>query len=114
MLKAAKMLQKHADAIDINFGCPQGIAKRGHYGAFLLEELQLVRRIVRTLSQGLDIPLFCKIRILDTWEATEQLVRAIEEEGCQLLAVHGRTKEQIKLNITPADWDTIKKIKEII
>ncbi len=37
MLKAAKMVEGHADAVDINMGCPQAIAKRGHYGAYLLE-----------------------------------------------------------------------------
>lgn len=27
------------DAIDINLGCPQGIAKRGNFGSFLLENV---------------------------------------------------------------------------
>mmetsp|Transcript_3017 Transcript_3017/g.3891 ORF Transcript_3017/g.3891 Transcript_3017/m.3891 type:complete len:125 (-) Transcript_3017:12-386(-) len=34
LLKAGLMLEDRCDAIDINCGCPQGIAKRGHYGAF--------------------------------------------------------------------------------
>lgn len=36
MVKAAKMIENEVDAIDVNFGCPQGIAKRGHYGSYLL------------------------------------------------------------------------------
>ena len=42
MVKAAKMIENEVDAIDINLGCPQGIARKGHYGSFLLEEAQLV------------------------------------------------------------------------
>jgi len=37
LLKAAQYVEDHCDAVDINCGCPQGIAKKGNYGAFLLE-----------------------------------------------------------------------------
>ena len=46
MLKASEKLQDHCDAIDINFGCPQNIARRGNYGAFLLEDEEKVLHIV--------------------------------------------------------------------
>ena len=36
MVKAAKMIEGEVDAIDVNFGCPQAIAKRGNYGSYLL------------------------------------------------------------------------------
>jgi tRNA-dihydrouridine synthase 1 len=42
MVKAARMLENEVDAIDINFGCPQGIARKGRYGSFLLDEPDLI------------------------------------------------------------------------
>lgn len=55
MLKAARLVEDNCDAIDINLGCPQGIAKRGRYGAFLMEELDLLDSIVRTLSSNIKV-----------------------------------------------------------
>ena len=40
ILAAAKMVEGQCDAIDINFGCPQKAAKRGNYGAFLLDDFE--------------------------------------------------------------------------
>ena len=44
-LKAAKYAEDHCDGVDINLGYPQQIAKRGHYGAFLQDEWDLLHKI---------------------------------------------------------------------
>jgi tRNA-dihydrouridine synthase 1 len=114
MVRAAKMLENEVDAIDVNFGCPQGIARRGHYGSFLLEDPDLVERIVTALSQGVKVPIFCKIRRVKGEQQTLDLVQRIERAGCRLLTVHGRTKEQNKDRVGECDWAIIRRIKETL
>lgn len=45
-------------------------------------------------------------------EDTLQLVRMLQDAGCQLLTVHGRTRDNKGLEATPADWNAIRIIKE--
>lgn len=73
MLSLALDLQDEVVAIDCNFGCPQGIARRGNYGAYLLSQPDLICSIVKKLDENLKIPVFVKIRILDSEEKTLEL-----------------------------------------
>jgi tRNA-dihydrouridine synthase 1 len=92
MLAAARHVEHLCDAIDLNLGCPQRIAHSGHFGSYLLgqEDRDLVLRIVRTLSASLSIPVFVKIRLLDTVEETFELCCQLRDAGAALIAIHGR------------------------
>lgn len=61
LLKAAKLVEGECDAVDLNLGCPQRIARRGRYGAFLMDDLALVERLIRTLAESLAVPVTCKV-----------------------------------------------------
>lgn len=61
MVRAGLLLQSCVDAIDINLGCPQGIARKGRYGAFLLPDVERVCTIIRALTSELDVPVTCKV-----------------------------------------------------
>ena len=44
------MVENHCDAIDINLGCPQAIAKRGNYGSFLLEKPEIIMYSIKLMK----------------------------------------------------------------
>jgi tRNA-dihydrouridine synthase len=90
----------------------QNIAKRGRYGAFLLEEQDLVLEIVRTLSAGLKVPLTVKIRILPDQprSATVEYAQKIVRAGASVLTIHGRTRHEKAHLVGAPDWATIASV----
>ena len=114
VVAAGRYLHHDVAAIDLNLGCPQKIAKRGNYGAYLLSQPDQVMKVLSAMVKGLDCPITAKIRRLATDEATIELCQRIEATGVQLLTVHGRTVDNSKLYIGPCDWDIIKKVKETL
>ncbi|EEQ81927.1 hypothetical protein NCER_101453 [Vairimorpha ceranae BRL01] len=111
MLKVSLILQEYCDAIDINLGCPQEIARKGNYGSFLMDDLLKVKEIVTVLSNNLKVPVTCKIRIFESIEKSVEYAKMIEQAGCKMLTVHGRTRDQRGLNTGLASWDHIRAIK---
>eukprot|EP00537_Pseudo-nitzschia_pungens_P011828 CAMPEP_0172395564 /NCGR_PEP_ID=MMETSP1061-20121228/20519_1 /TAXON_ID=37318 /ORGANISM="Pseudo-nitzschia pungens, Strain cf. pungens" /LENGTH=448 /DNA_ID=CAMNT_0013127191 /DNA_START=165 /DNA_END=1511 /DNA_ORIENTATION=- len=131
VLRAARLVEPYVDGIDINCGCPQGIARRGDYGAFLLEQEQKLLRLVKHLVANLRVPLSVKVRLLpdpetnphklndpsyepfDTPAASLALYGKLVDAGVHLLTIHGRTRKQKQDMTGHADWETIRKAVEL-
>ncbi|SMR58938.1 unnamed protein product [Zymoseptoria tritici ST99CH_1E4] len=114
LLQAAKIVQPYCDAVDLNLGCPQGIAKRGHYGAFLQEDWDTIYKLINTLHKNLDIPVTAKMRILETKEKSLEYAKMILSAGASIITVHGRQREQKGHNTGLADWTILRYIRDNI
>ncbi|KAJ6839023.1 tRNA-dihydrouridine(16/17) synthase [NAD(P)(+)] [Iris pallida] len=114
LLEAAKVVEPYCDYVDINLGCPQRIARRGNYGAFLMDNMPLIRSLVEKLACNLQVPVSCKIRIFPDLQDTIAYARMLEEAGCSLLAVHGRTRDEKDGRKFRADWDAIREVKKSV
>ena len=104
------------DILDINMGCPAPKITSSGAGSHLLLDPPLCGAMVAAARKALgdDIPLTVKMRI--GWDADHmtgvEVARQCEANGADLLAVHGRTREQ--MYIPPIDTGAIAAIKQAV
>ncbi|KAK1439011.1 hypothetical protein QVD17_04826 [Tagetes erecta] len=114
LLEAARRVEAYCDYVDINLGCPQRIARRGNYGAFLMDNLPLIKSLVEMLAYNLNVPVSCKIRVFPDLQDTLNYAKMLEDAGCSLLAVHGRTRDEKDGKKIRANWDAIRAVKNAL
>lgn len=111
-LEAARHVAPYCDAVDLNLGCPQGIARKGHYGAFLQEDWDLIYKLINRLHTELPIPVTAKFRIQESKEKTLKYAKMILSAGASIITVHGRRREQKGHNTGVADWSYIRYLRD--
>jgi tRNA-dihydrouridine synthase B len=109
---AETAIEKGADLVDINMGCPaRKVIKNGSGGA-LLRSPTAVGRMVAAVRKACTVPLTVKIRA--GWSAQEanflEVARAVEDGGADGITVHPRFVKQGFSG--RADWGVIRNIKE--
>jgi tRNA-dihydrouridine synthase 1 len=112
LLDAAQYVAPYCDAVDLNLGCPQGIARSGHYGAFLQEDWSLIYKLINKLHRELSVPVTAKFRILESKERTLDYAKMILSAGASIITVHGRRREQKGHNMGIADWSYIRHLRD--
>lgn len=97
MAEAARMMvEKGADVIDLNMGCPAKVVGRQQAGSALLGDEAQVARIIARVVESVNVPVTLKTR-LGTDEGNiniGRIARIAADGGIRLLAVHGRTRAQ--------------------
>ncbi|WP_100657917.1 tRNA dihydrouridine synthase DusB [Alteromonas flava] len=115
MAQAAQFnVENGAQIIDINMGCPAKKVNKKLAGSALLQDPELVERIVDAVVQAVDVPVTLKIRT--GWNRDNrngvEIARIAEDKGICSLAVHGRTRECMYKG--QAEYDTIAAIKAAV
>ena len=94
-VEAARLVAADVAGIDVNAGCPKPFSTSGGMGAALLQTPDLLASILMALVQEVgkvyEIGISVKIRLLETPERTEALVRKLCSTGITGLTVHCRT-----------------------
>ena len=112
LLEAARYVEPYCDAVDLNLGCPQNIARKGNYGAFLQDDWDLIYRLINKLHQNLEVPVTAKIRILETKERTLEYAKMILSAGASIITVHGRHRDQKGHKTGLADWSVLRYLRK--
>jgi tRNA-dihydrouridine synthase B len=103
-----------AQIIDINMGCPAKKVCHQWAGSALMRDEPLALAIIEAVVAACapcDVPVTLKLRT--GWDAAHKnavaLARAAESAGVQMIAVHGRTREQGFRG--QAEYDTVAAVK---
>jgi len=111
---ARACVERGAQIIDINMGCPAKKVCKRLAGSALLRDEKLVEDILATVVTAVDVPVTLKIRT--GWDPENkngvEIARIAEQCGVQALAIHGRTRACRYRG--QAEYDTIARIKETL
>ena len=115
MAEAARHnVDRGAQIIDINMGCPAKKICNVMAGSALLKDEPLVSQILKAVVNAVDVPVTLKIRT--GWDKNNRnaitVAKMAEDIGIQALAMHGRTRACAYLG--EAEYDTIAAVKQAI
>ncbi len=107
-------VQRDAQIIDINMGCPAKKVCAVAAGSALLRDAELVKRILDAVVNAVDVPVTLKIRT--GWDTESRNAVAIAQiaqaSGIAALTIHGRTRA-CKFE-GQAEYETIKQVKQAV
>ena len=115
MAEAARLnVERGAQIIDINMGCPAKKVCRKLAGSALLQNERLVARILHAVVGAVTVPVTLKIRTGADRDNRNGVTIAemADSAGIKAIAVHGRTRACGFRG--QAEYETIKRIKQAV
>lgn len=114
MVQSAQILEKYADIIDINMGCPVNKVVKGQDGCALMRNPKLAFDIVKAVKNSINVPVSVKFRLGYSAEEMNFVEYGIkmQEAGADFITIHARTRNQMYAG--EANWEIIKELKQNI
>ena len=114
---AAYNIDRGAQIIDINMGCPAKKVCNKWAGSALMQDEPLALAIVQAVvaacaPRGVPVTLKMRTGWAESHKNAVALARVFEDAGVQMLTVHGRTREQGYRG--QAEYDTIAAVKAAV
>ncbi|WP_082548281.1 tRNA dihydrouridine synthase DusB [Massilia sp. Root335] len=107
-------VERGAQIIDINMGCPVKKVCNNWCGSALLQHEDLVQRILDAVVNAVDVPVTLKFRT--GWDRENKnaltIARMAEQAGIAMLTLHGRTRADGYKG--DAEYDTIAAVKAAV
>jgi tRNA-dihydrouridine synthase B len=115
LANAARLnVERGAQIIDLNMGCPAKKVCGRLCGSALLRDPELVARLLAAVVGAVDVPVTLKMRT--GWDREHRngplIARLAQDAGIASLAVHGRTRADFYEG--EAEYDTIREIKSMV
>ncbi len=111
---ARENVERGADIIDINLGCPAKKVLKKAAGSALMRDEPLVADIFRAVVGAVDVPVTVKMRT--GWDHGSRngpnIAKMAESLGLQAVTMHGRTRCDMYRG--DAEYDTIKRTRECL
>jgi tRNA-dihydrouridine synthase B len=111
---AQQNVERGAQIVDINFGCPAKKVCNRAAGSALMRDETLVRKILKAVVAAAGVPVTLKMRT--GWDHANRnavaIARIAEAEGVAALAVHGRTRADFFAG--QAEYETAAAVKRSV